>query len=295
MSVIKLVEDYSVRQLRHDVRDSLQMAGEQAILLQTYHAGDPDAVPCPECGDDLYDSAERDCTSCYGTMFSGGVRQAVKVWTLFTDHQINEDLGKQGHYQPDKRSFQFEAFPLVSEHDIVARVRTWNVDGSPAILEGFYLLGEVARRSLRTGNRFGQFWWDVVGQKAQVAELPTRKHGITTYPIVGKTFIDATAATPTAATPLTQIVEPDTRVVYFPFNPATGEPTDGTGNELATGVTFTQTIPQSVWTIEHTLGYNPTVSIIVNDEEVDAEIDYPNNSVVVITFGVPVAGTARLF
>jgi hypothetical protein len=88
-------------------------------------------------------------------------------------------------------------------------------------------------------------------------------------------------------------VEPDTRVVYFPFNPATGEPTTG-GGDVAAGFTFTQTIPASIWTIAHTLGYDPTVTIIIGDEEVDAEIEYPNNSVVVINFGVPVAGTARL-
>lgn len=294
MAVIKLVEDYAIRQLRNDVTDSLRMAGEQAILLSLYHAGDPDATPCPECGDDVYNSPEKECMSCYGTMFNGGVRHATKIWTLFTDHQVSEDLSKRGLYQPDHRSFQFEAFPLVTERDIVVRIRSWSGDGVPLVLEGFYLLGQVARRSLRTGNRFGQYWWDVVGQKSQVAELPQKMHGVTTYPIVGQSFPDVVMVVPpTPKTALVAPVEPDTRVVYFPFNPATGEPTTG-GGDVAAGFTFIQAIPASIWTIAHTLGYDPTVTIIIGDEEVDAEIEYPNNSVVVINFGVPVAGTARL-
>jgi hypothetical protein len=163
------------------------------------------------------------------------------------------------------------------------------------VLEGFYLLGQVVRRSLRTGNRFGQYWWDVVGQKSQVAELPEKMHGITTYPIVGQSFPDVvTVVPPTPTTNLVAPVEPDTRVVYFPFNPATGDPITGGGDDVAAGFTYIQSIPASIWTIAHTLGYDPTVTIIIGDEEVDAEIEYPNNSVVVINFGVPVAGTARL-
>ena len=72
MAVIKLVEDYAVTQLRKDVRDSLTMAGEQSVLLRLFHAGDPDAVLCPQCGDDIYKSPEKDCTSCYGTMRTAG-------------------------------------------------------------------------------------------------------------------------------------------------------------------------------------------------------------------------------
>jgi hypothetical protein len=294
MAVIKLIEDYAVRQLRNDVRDSLTLAGEQAILLQTYHAGDEDAEPCSECGDDVYNSPEKGCTQCYGTMFDKGVRQARKVWCLFTDHQVSEQLGKQGVYEPDHRSVQFEAFPLVTEHDVLARVRQWNSDGSPQVLEGYYMLGQVDRRSLRTGSRFGQFHWDVVGQRSQVAELPTDlRKGITRYPIIGQVFTEPVpGATPTAYTPTTQVIEPDTRVVYFPFHTAGDTDTGGT-TELQ-GVTFTQAIPSNSWTINHTLGYNPVVSVIVNGGEVDAQIEYPNTTTVVITFGIPVAGTARL-
>ena len=295
MAVIKLVENYAVSQLRKDVRDSLMMAGEQAILLQLYHPGDPDAVPCPECGDDIYNSAEPASTSCYGTMFDGGVRQAMKVWALFTDHPASEQLGPRGTYEPDHREIQLEAFPLVAEHDVVVRIRQWDGANNPLVIGGFYLLGAVNQRSLRTGNRFGQSSSDIVAQKAQLAELPLTPHGITSYPIVGQVFeesVQLTAQTPTVAA--SAVVEPDVKVIYFPFVAATGGPAVSTPSTPSGGMTFTQSIPASVWTIQHTLGYEPNVSIIVNNEEVEAEVDYPNNSVVVINFGVPVAGTARL-
>lgn len=217
MAVIKLVEDYAVSQLRKDVRDSLMMAGEQCVVLQLYHPGDPDAVACPQCGDDVYNSPEKGCMSCYGTMFTGGVRQAVKVWSLFTDHQVGEELAKRGVYRPDQREIQFEAFPIVTEHDIVARVRGWGADGTPAVLEGFYMLAAITRRSLRTGNRFGQHTWDVVAQKAQLSELPGALHGITTYPILGRHFTEPVQmSTPSPTLGQNAVVAPDAKVVFFP-------------------------------------------------------------------------------
>jgi len=188
VAVIKLVEDYAISQLRKDVRDGLMTSGEQAVLLQLFHAGDPDAVTCPQCGDPVYKSPESDCLSCYGTMFNGGVRQAMKVWALFTDYSPTEQLGPRGSYQPDQRSAQFEAFPLVTEHDVIARVSSWAADGTPAELYGFYILQQVTRRSLRTGNRFGQSSIDVVGQKAQLSELSGTIKMIQRYPIVGQSF-----------------------------------------------------------------------------------------------------------
>jgi hypothetical protein len=192
VAVIKLVEDYSVRQLRRDVRDSLTLAGEQAILLNTFHVGEADAIPCPQCGDDIYKSPEADCLSCYGTMFDGGVRKANKIWALFTDKPVPEQDGPRGVFRPDVRSVQFEAFPMISEHDVLVRVRAWGAPGTPSELEGFYMLQVPQRRSLRTGSRFGQHSWDVVGQKAQLSELPASMKMITQYPILGKTFAEAT-------------------------------------------------------------------------------------------------------
>ena len=187
MAVIKLVEEYAVRSLRKDVRDSLMMAGEQCILLQLYHAGESDAVPCPECGDDIYDSAEANCTSCYGTTFDKGVRHAQKVWALFNDKTWLESLGARGTYIPDARGVQFEAFPQVLEHDVLVRVVEWAADRTPAQIEAFYELGTVVRRSLRTGNRFGQSASDVVAQKAAISALPANAP-IAKYPVIGRDF-----------------------------------------------------------------------------------------------------------
>lgn len=295
MAVIKLGEDYSVAQLRKDVRDSLMMAGEQSILLQLFHPGDPDAVPCPECGDDVYQAPEEKCTSCYGTMFLGGVRNAMIVWSLFTDHKATETLGKRGTYEPDHRSVQFEAFPTVAEHDIVVRVRRW-LDGKPAEIYGFYMLQGVDQRSLRTGNRFGQYSGDLVAQKAEIAAMPFKPIGITSFPIIGQTFEESVQIhTPSDSAPAFAVMQPDVKVIYFPFDAGgPGGPTPETPEESQGSYTFVQTIAQATWVIHHPLGYNPDVSIIVGNEEVEAEVSYPNTAVVIITFGVPVSGTARL-
>jgi hypothetical protein len=217
MAVIKLVEDFAVRQLRKDVRDSLMMAGEQSVLLQLFHAGDPDAVPCSVCGDDIYKSPEMDCTTCYGTMWEGGVRVASRVWALYTDHDAKELLGQRGDYQPDARSVQFEGFPIVTEHDVVVRVPSWNADGTVGTLEGFYMLQAVSRRSLRTGNRAGQYSFDIVAQKAQLTELSSAMKGITAYPVSGQIFLEPAALT---LTPSTTTAVP--QAIYLPFESAPG-------------------------------------------------------------------------
>lgn len=297
MAVIKLVEDYAITSLRNDVRDALMMTGEQAILLQLYHPDDTDIQDCPQCGGDAYNSPEEDCTSCYGTMFLGGVRTAMLVWTVFTDHDVSEQLGQRGTYRPDNRSVQFEAFPVVSEHDVIVRVQQWGAAGVPAALEGYYMLQSVTRRSLRTGNRFGQFSWDVVGQKAACSELNPTMKAITLYPILGKTFregVQTTAAT--SSTAAHTVYEPDVKVVYLYETAQGGTTTDASDIQGGTDMAFVynQTLPASTWTITHTLGYEPSVSIIINGEEVDADVDFPNNSVVVVTFNSPQTGIARL-
>jgi hypothetical protein len=296
MAVIKLVEDYAVTSLRNDVRDALTMAGEQAILLQLYHPGDPDTVACPQCGDDVYHSAEANCTSCFGTAFDGGVRYAMKVWALFTDHRVSETLAKQGTYEPDRRHVQLEAFPQVAEHDMVVRVQSWDASGNPLTLGGYYELGVVDQRSERTGSRFGQASYDVVAQKADLSQLPANAP-ITFYPIIGQSFQEsAQLNAPVGGIPSATLM-PDTRVIYFPLEPAPG----GLVPDLGGGVepyTFTQPTPVTPWIITHGLGCEPSVSVIVSetgvDELVTADVSYPNLDTVQIDFQVPTAGSARL-
>lgn len=293
MAVVKLIEDYAVAQLRKDVRDAMMLGGELSVLLSLYHSGDPDALPCPQCGDPVYKSSEMDCTSCYGTRFNGGVRTAMKVWAIYTDKEVAEELGPRGTWQPDQREVTFEAFPTVTEHDVLARVRHWGADGTPATLEGFYRLQKLQRRSLRTGNRFGQWAWDVVSQKAQVTELSTQAEGISRYPILGQTFEESLQIHPaTTTTPANVLAEPDIKVVFFPFETAPGG--DSAPSAADAAFIYEQTTPAATWTITHNLGYQPTVTLMVDGEEVETDVDYPSTSVVVVIFGTPQAGTARL-
>jgi hypothetical protein len=292
MAVIKLVEDYAVSQLRKDVRDAMMLAGEQSVLLSLYHAGDPDVTPCPECGDSVYRSPEVDCPSCYGTTFNGGVRLAMKVWAIYGDKEVAEQVGPRGVWQPDQRGVTFEAFPTITEHDVLARVRSWGAGGTVAVLEGFYRLQKVQRRSLRTGNRFGQYSWDVVSQKAQCTELNSDSEGIAHYPVLGQTFLESIQLqAATASTPADILVEPDVKVVYIPVPGGGGL----SGNPVPDDAyVYTQASPAATWTILHNLGFNPTVTLMVDGEEVETDVDYPSINMVVITWGTPQVGTARL-
>jgi len=296
MAVIKLIEPYAVTQARKDVRDALVLAGEQAILLQLFHPGDNDSVPCPQCGDDVYHSAEAECTSCFGTTFNRGVRYAMQVWALFTDRQMSETLAQRGTYEPDRRHIQMEAFPLMHEHDMVVRVQEWDSTGSiPLMVNGYYELGVVDRRSIRTGSRFGQLSYDVVGQKAPVSLL-AENAPITNFPILGQTFKESVQLNAPIGGPPSAVVMPDTQVIYFPLEPAPG----GVAPE-AGGVepyTFVQSTPLTPWVITHGLGCEPSVTIIVNvegtDVEVTADVAYLNLDTVTITFQTPQMGSARL-
>lgn len=63
----------------------------------------------------------------------------------------------------------------------------------------------------------------------------------------------------------------------------------------STEVTFVQATPASVWSIAHTLGYPPAVTIVDDSgSAVFGDIAYPSNSSVIVTFSQPIAGTAYL-
>jgi len=184
---LKLVENFAVAQMRRDIRDALQSYGEQAIVLGLRHEiADGDAERCL-CDDDIYNEGEGDCGVCYGTRFADPVKKVAKVWAVFTDQVADEEFAKTGVWEPDVREIQTEAFPLLMQHDFVVRVRRWTADGQAAEVEGFYLVQKVTTDSLRTGNRFGQYVWDVVGQKASVTKVPNSV-AITRYPVLGHDF-----------------------------------------------------------------------------------------------------------
>lgn len=61
------------------------------------------------------------------------------------------------------------------------------------------------------------------------------------------------------------------------------------------GFTHTQTTPAATWTITNILGrYPASVTVWINDFEVDADIETPNTSTVVITFASPQSGRAEI-
>lgn len=194
MPRIDLPEPYSVSLARQAVRDSLLSHGEEFVLLQMYHPATTDettARRCPSCYDDIYKQSEAvNCPDCYGTTFAGGVKSAVRIWGLFTDNVEAEQIGQNGVWSPDQRDVQFEPFPLVMEHDFLVRVKMWDSTHKPIEVYGFYGVQQVTRNSLRTGNRFGQARWDIVGQKATITELQ-KNSPICTYPVVGVSFSDS--------------------------------------------------------------------------------------------------------
>ena len=188
---IKLVENYAVNQARQDVRDSLQAHGERCIVMSMYHRfNDPDKPMCPYCTDDIYTDSGEPCSICWGTGVQGGLKQASKVWGMFTDSTNSEDFSKRGVWQPDQRDFQTEAFPVLLQHDYVIRVRRWNLNNTPAEIEGFYAVMDVTLSNIRTGTRFGQSNADIVGQTAKTSKL-SESATITKFPVIGVQFSDA--------------------------------------------------------------------------------------------------------
>lgn len=64
---------------------------------------------------------------------------------------------------------------------------------------------------------------------------------------------------------------------------------------LAIGQVFSQATAQSVWTITHSLGYDPDVVVKTNDGEVMIpDVFYPNVTTVRLEFAFPMTGTVRL-
>lgn len=188
MTAIKLTEQYSVNSLRRDVRDALALAGEQCILLQMYHPEvDTEQPRCPVCTDDVYSGGEGDCNLCYGTSVEGGIKEARRVYGLFTDTVAAEVYNRQGMWPNDVREIQTEALPLLLERDVVIRVTDWDDNNRATAVEGFYNVAAVKRTSLRTGTRSGQQGWDVVGQRAAITKM-NQTMPITQFPVIGVDF-----------------------------------------------------------------------------------------------------------
>lgn len=82
-----------------------------------------------------------------------------------------------------------------------------------------------------------------------------------------------------------------TRFVDLPFDPVLGG-----GGAAAAGFTYTQTIPATVWTINHNLGYRPSVELLdAGSQEIEGQVSHPTvNQTVIGPLNPPTAGQARL-
>ena len=69
----------------------------------------------------------------------------------------------------------------------------------------------------------------------------------------------------------------------------------GPQGPVGAGYDFNQTTPSSTWTINHNLGYKPSVDVYDSgSQEVDADVSHPTANQTVIVFSVPLSGFARL-
>jgi len=295
MAVIKMFEPWGVQFARTQVRDSLMYHGEEAVALRLFREEDHQPR-CPRCYNDSFGQAQQDCPVCYGTSWQGGVKDARRIWCVFTDHSIAEQYGQYGTLEPDQRMVQFEAFPLLVEHDWIVRIKEWSPAHTVLHVGGWWQVDAVTRNSLRTGKQYGQTREDVIGQAAACSWFPRGTAAIQQYPIEGVTFPEFTVVN----TPVPQVItEPDTKVIYVPV-PDGSSPPPNTGTVLGATLrwnpvfTFQQTAPSTVWTISHTLGHDPDVTIVVEDEVVDGDIEYPDANTVTITFAQPQTGYAEL-
>jgi hypothetical protein len=133
-----------------------------------YHAAIDDGIQprCPRCYDDDYaENADYECTICYGTTFQGGIKMMGRVWSIISDNTSDAELLRRfGEFQEDDRMVQIEAVPQVYQHDFIVRVQQWGPDHRVVVPGELMELEQAPQpHSLRTGNRFGQAQWDVVG------------------------------------------------------------------------------------------------------------------------------------
>ena len=69
----------------------------------------------------------------------------------------------------------------------------------------------------------------------------------------------------------------------------------GSGSSSGVAYTHLQSVAAAVWTLNHNLGFRPSVSILdTGGNEVEADVVHMNSNQLVIRFAIPLAGLARL-
>ena len=95
------------------------------------------------------------------------------------------------------------------------------------------------------------------------------------------TVTEGDAGTTVVTVPVTSVV---TATTEGPQGPA------GSG-----GYVFTQSTPSTTWTINHNLGFRPTVELLdAGSQEIDGDVAHPSINQTIVTLNPATAGLARL-
>lgn len=71
--------------------------------------------------------------------------------------------------------------------------------------------------------------------------------------------------------------------------------TAGPQGPAGSGYMHQQTVPSTTWTINHNLGFRPSVELLDSGgQEIDADILHTSVNQVLVTLSLPTAGLARL-
>lgn len=204
MAVIRLPQPYANNHVSMQNMEALQTVGEQAIYLTMFHVNiDGETHPrCPTCYDPDYNQQDQfKCPTCYGTTYQDGVKVACRIWSIVGDAQNQEDFSRQGVWNKERVTAQFEITPTTMTNDYLIRVTKWSNTNVPLELGDRYVIEDVGVRSVRTGARYGQVpRVDYFGQKTYMSKVDPN-HPIQLYPV------DLTVPMPRLDEPLSYGIE----------------------------------------------------------------------------------------
>lgn len=79
------------------------------------------------------------------------------------------------------------------------------------------------------------------------------------------------------------------------INELAARPVGGGGSSSGVAYQHSQASPAMAWTINHNLGFRPSVSIVdTGGNEIEADVRHTSANQLVIVFAIPLAGVARL-
>lgn len=187
MPILKVPEPYAVNAAYSKVVDAARMIGEECIALNMFRVGvDDETSPRCVCFNDVYENIQqRECPSCFGTSFVGGVKEAWRVWAIINDNRDQEDMRRQGGiYLESHNTVQIEPWPALYEQDYLVRVSQWDVNrNAPLQLADRFVIENSQNVSIRSGGLYGGSNSSQIAQVLNVKKLP-RNHLIYRYNIM---------------------------------------------------------------------------------------------------------------